>query len=148
MRIRELRVSYVSRCDSSMPSLPQVPLATPLEAARLFQTLMGSEAVEVFGLLCLTTKYRLLCYHELCRGTLDAVIVYPRDVVRIALFANAGCVIVGHNHPSGDPSPSPHDCEVTRRLVAAATVMGIEVVDHIIVGDGGRYCSFKETGQM
>jgi DNA repair protein RadC len=147
VRIRELRVQYVSRSDPSTPVSPTL-VATPREAATVFLSLLGTEAVEVFGLLCLTTKYRVLCYHELARGTLDTVVVQPRDVFKVALLANAACVAVGHNHPSGDPTPSPTDCELTGRLTAAGTLMGIDVVDHIIVGDEGRYCSFKEMGRL
>ena len=147
MRIRELRVLYVYRSDPNAPVPPSV-VASPREAAALFQSLLGSETVEVFGLLCLTTKHRILCYHELARGTLDTVAVEPRDIFKVALLSNAACVAVGHNHPSGDPTPSSNDCALTARLTAAGTLMGIDVVDHIIVGDEGRYYSFKEMGRL
>ena len=90
----------------------------------------------------------MLCYHELGRGTLDSVTIHPRDVFKIALLSNAASVAIGHNHPSGEPTPSPHDCDVTSRLIAAAAVMAIPVVDHIIVGDDGQYYSFKEMGRL
>jgi DNA repair protein RadC len=147
VRIRELKVQYVCRSDPSSP-VPPTTLTAPRDAATLFLSLLGSEAVEVFGVLCLTTKHRVLCYHELARGTLDTLAVHPREVFRIALLSNAACVLVGHVHPSGDPTPSPNDIELTRRLVAAGTVMGIEVLDHIVIGEEGRYWSFKETGQL
>lgn len=147
MRIRELKVQYVCRSDASA-AVPPTLLLTPRESAGVFASLLGCEAVEVFGLLCLTTKHRVLCYHELARGTLDTLAVQPREVFKIALLSNAACVMVGHVHPSGDPTPSPNDIELTRRLVAAGTVMGIEVLDHIVIGDEGRYCSFKELGQV
>ena len=147
MRIRELRVVYVCRSDPDAPLRPSV-VGSPREAAALFQSLLGSETVEVFGLLCLTTKHSILCYHELARGTLDAVSVAPRDIFKIALLSNAASVAVGHNHPSGDPTPSANDHALTARLTAAGILIGIDVVDHVIVGDEGRYYSFKEMGRL
>jgi DNA repair protein RadC len=144
--LRELRVSYVVRADPT-DSAESTVLTTPREAAALYTTLLGSEAVEVFGLVCLTIKHRVLCYHELARGTLDTVAVHPRDVFRVALLAHAACVAVGHNHPSGDPAPSPNDVDLTGRLVAAGSLIGVEVLDHIIIGDE-RYYSFKESGRL
>ena len=79
-------------------------------------------------------------------GTLNATVVEPRDVFREAMLGAAAAVVVFHNHPSGDPSPSPDDVELTRRLAAAGALMGIDVVDHIVLGDA-RYCSFKEMGR-
>jgi len=147
VRIRELKVQYVCRSDPSSP-VPPTLLATPRDAAMLFMSLLGAEAVKVFGILCLSTKHRVLCYHELARGTLDTLSVHPREVFKVVLLSNAVAVIVAHNHPSGDPTPSPNDVELTRRLAAAGTVMGIELLDHIIVGDEGRYFSFKESGLL
>ena len=147
MRIRELRVVYVCRSDPHTPDPPTI-VASPREAAALFQSLLGSETVEVFGLLCLTTKHRILCYHELARGTLDTVAVEPRDIFKVALLSNAACVAVGHNHPSGEPTPSANDYALTARLTAAGILIGIDIVDHIIVGDESRYYSFKEMGRL
>lgn len=147
MRIRELRVSYVCRSNPTAAIQSQC-LTTPREAATVLLSLIGSEVVEVFGVLCLTTKHRVLCYHEVSRGTIDMVLVSPRDVFRAALLVPAACVVVGHNHPSGDPGPSQEDRDLTRRLTAAGTLVGISVIDHVIVGDEGRYFSFKETGQL
>ena len=80
-------------------------------------------------------------------GTLNSTVVEPRDVFREAMLGAAAAVVVFHNHPSGDPSPSPDDVELTRRLAAAGTLMGIDVVDHIVLGDT-RYCSLKEMGRL
>jgi DNA repair protein RadC len=80
-------------------------------------------------------------------GTLNSTVVQPRDVFREAALGAAAAIVVFHNHPSGDPSPSPDDVELTSRLAAAGTLMGIDVVDHIILGDM-RYCSFKEMGKL
>ena len=146
MIVRELHIEYRPRPD--LPPSDSRVLTHPRDTAAFVRPLLEHQAVEVFLVLCLTTKHRLLCYHELARGTLDTVAVEPRDIFKVALLSNAACVVVGHNHPSGDPTPSPNDCALTGRLTAAGALMGIDVVDHIIVGDEGRYCSFKEMGRL
>ena len=98
-------------------------------------------------MLCLSTKHRVIAYHEVSRGTLDSTLVHPREVFKAALLANAAAIVVSHNHPSGDPSPTMDDLEVTTRLVAAGEILGIVVLDHIVVGDG-HYFSFKEAGRL
>jgi DNA repair protein RadC len=80
-------------------------------------------------------------------GTLNSTVVEPRDVFREAMLGAAAAVIVFHNHPSGDPTPSVDDIALTRRLGAAGALIGIDLVDHLILGDA-RYCSFKETGRI
>jgi DNA repair protein RadC len=89
----------------------------------------------------------VIAYHEVSRGTLDATLVHPREVFKAALLSNAASIILTHNHPSGDPTPSPDDHQLTRRLVDAGRLIGVEVLDHIIVGDG-RYFSFREGGRL
>jgi DNA repair protein RadC len=107
----------------------------------------GSRPVEQFGIVLLDTKHRVLKTTIVASGTLNATIVEPRDVFREALVAGAAAVVAFHNHPSGDPAPSPEDEELTRRLKAAGVLMGIDLVDHVILGDG-RYSSFKEIGRL
>jgi DNA repair protein RadC len=86
-------------------------------------------------------------YHEVSRGTLDTTLVHPREVFKAAILANASAIVVAHVHPSGDPTPSGDDLHLTRQLTAAGTLLGIEVLDHIIVGDG-RHVSFREIGHL
>ena len=109
--------------------------------------LLQDEPAEVFAILCLTTKYQVIAYHEVGRGTLDSVLVTPREVFTAALLAHSAAIVAVHNHLSGDPTPSPDDLDVTRRLAAAGEVLGIPLLDHIIIGDG-RYFSFKEAGGL
>ena len=80
-------------------------------------------------------------------GTLDSALVDPRQVFTGALLAHAAAIIGVHVHPSGDPTPSPDDVDVTRRLAAAGSILGITLLDHIIIGDG-RYYSFQELGRL
>jgi len=147
MYVREIVLAYRAR-PSPVAIDSSQRLSTPHEAAAVLTALLSEEAVEVFGMLCLTTTHRLDAYYEVSRGSLDATIVHPRDVFKVALIANTAAVIFGHNHPSGDPSPSPTDRELTRRLVSAGTLLGVDVLDHIVVGYDGRYFSFKETGGL
>ena len=140
--VRELRITYTSGSATGLP--PR--LGRPADAARVLLSLLECEPVEVCVLLLMNTKNRLLAVHEVGRGTLDSCIVHPRDVFKAALLANAAGVIVGHNHPSGDPDPSADDVALCARLRSAASIIGIELLDFVIVGDG-RYYSFKEAGR-
>ena len=102
------------------------------------------EAQEVFGILILNTKNKIVAVHEVSRGALNSSMVHPREVFKPAVLHNAASIICFHNHPSGDTEPSKDDIETTKRLVEAGKIMGIEVLDHIIVGD--KYTSLKEMG--
>ena len=110
-------------------------------------TNVQAEAQEVFGILILNTKNRIVAVHEISRGTLNSSMAHPREVFKPAILHNAASIICFHNHPSGDPEPSREDVELTKRLVEAGKIMGIEVFDHIVVGDEG-YVSLKERGVM
>jgi len=121
----------------------RVRLGTPRDAAAFLMPSFGSRPAEQFGIVLLDTKHRVLRTTVLTVGSLNASVVEPRDVFREAALGGAAAIVAFHNHPSGDPSPSPDDVELTRRLAAAGTLMGIDLVDHIILGDV-RYCSFKE----
>ena len=106
----------------------------------------GGFAVERFGVVLLDQKQRVIRSLILSTGTADASVSHPRDVFRAAVLASATSVVVFHNHPSGDPLPSGADRLITRRLVDAGEVMGIEVMDHIILGSR-TYFSFKEESE-
>lgn len=98
--------------------------------------------------LLLDTQNQIIGIHTVTIGTLDAALVHPREIFKPAILANAASVILAHNHPSGDPTPSAEDRTVTRQVVAAGTTLGIEVLDHVIVGEPHRYHSFRECGLM
>ncbi len=101
---------------------------------------------EVFAVMFLDSKHQLIHYQELFQGTIDAAIVYPREVVKAALAYNAAAVIFAHNHPSGVADASASDKRITRRLVDALALVDIRVLDHIIVGE---HCSsFAELGLL
>jgi DNA repair protein RadC len=102
---------------------------------------------EVFHVLFLDTKNQLIADELMGEGTVNHAPVYPREVVRRALELSASAVLLVHNHPSGDPTPSGADIEVTKQVVAAAKALGIQVHDHVIVG-GDVVVSLKQQGLM
>jgi DNA repair protein RadC len=102
---------------------------------------------EEFHVLLLNTQNEVIRALQVTRGTLDASLVHPREVFRSAITESAASVILVHNHPSGDPTPSSEDRAVTRQLRSAGTVVGIEVLDHVIIGER-RYVSFAESGLL
>jgi DNA repair protein RadC len=116
----------------------------PRDVAAWLLPQFGGAPVEQFGAVLLDTKHRLLSVRIVSIGSLDASPATPRDVFREAVAARAAAVIVFHNHPSGDPVPSPDDVAVTEQLVAAGAILGIEVIDHVILA-GAAYFSFREA---
>lgn len=102
---------------------------------------------EHFRVLYLDRKAGLVTMEDVSVGGLHSSIVHPREVFKTAIKRSAASIILIHNHPSGDPSPSREDIEVTRRLMEAGDIMGIEVLDHIIIGNG-TYCSLKAKGSI
>jgi DNA repair protein RadC len=122
----------------------RLQIRRPEDAAAYLMPRFGARGVEQFGIILLDTKHRVMRTAVLAVGTLNSSIVQPRDVFREAAIGGAAAIVIFHNHPSGDPTPSPDDVALTRRLVAAGTLIGIDVVDHLILGDA-RYWSIKET---
>ena len=110
-------------------------------------TAMAHGEIEQFRVLYLDRKNVLIADEEQAKGTVDHVPVYPREIVRRALNLNASALILVHNHPSGDPTPSDPDIEMTRRIVAAAETMGLIVHDHLIIGKD-RELSFRASGLL
>ena len=102
---------------------------------------------EELRIIYLDSKSRIIDEAVLFRGTLDSTAVYPREVMREALTRGAASLILVHNHPSGDPSPSQQDAVLTREMAAIASALNIELQDHIIIGDGMHY-SFRDHGQL
>jgi DNA repair protein RadC len=123
----------------------RVQVTTPRSVAELLLPLYGNRAVEQFGVVLLDTKRRVLRTTVISVGTLDSSIVHPREIFREATAAGAAALVLFHNHPSGDPEPSFEDVQLTRRLMAAGLLMGIDVIDHVILADV-RYCSLREKG--
>jgi len=138
------RMEQERREESPVLDNPEAVMAFMRESNRL-------KTVESFQVLLLNTRKRLIRVDEISEGTLDTLLVHPRDVFRAAIAANAAGVVLVHNHPSGDPTPSEADIKVTRDLIRAGQLLKIEVVDHVIIGRVSAerakdYSSLRELG--
>lgn len=120
---------------------------TPADIAAMLLPQYGGLPVEHFGIVMLDTRHRIIRTKVLTVGSLDTTIVHPREVFREATAGSASAIVLFHNHPSGDPRPTGTDLRLTTRLVAAGEIMGIDVVDHLILG-GRHYFSLVEAGTM
>jgi DNA repair protein RadC len=120
---------------------------TPQELACYLLPQYGAASVEQFGIVMLDTKHRLIRVKVVAVGSLDSAVVYPREVFREATAASAAAIVLFHNHPSGDPTPSTDDLLLTQRMLRAGDIMGIDVIDHLILADQ-RYYSVAEAGKL
>ena len=117
--------------------------ATDSEAvARILREYLDGIDREHFCVVMLDTKNKVIGIHTVSIGTLDAALATPREVFKPAILCNAASVILGHNHPSGDPAPSRDDHALTKRLTDAGEMLGIKVLDHVVIGELGRYYTF------
>jgi DNA repair protein RadC len=147
-RVREFVGTYrtLRDHDGEVVHLPSVALSDPRVAAATLGPLLHGESVEVFAVACLSTRHRLLAWYVLSRGTRQSALVSVPDIfVPACLTPGTTAVLVVHNHPSGDPTPSPDDARLTVRLAQAADILEIPLLDHLIVGEHGRYFSFRES---
>lgn len=122
-------------------------IRSPRDAADLLIEQLRYLQKEHFVCLFLNTKNHIISQETLSMGSLNASIVHPREVFRAAIKCSSASVIFAHNHPSGDPTPSPEDVALTKRLVEAGKIIGIEVLDHLVIGDM-KFVSLKEQGLM
>jgi len=109
---------------------------------------LHEQAEESFYIFTLDTKNQINGIFEVSRGTLNATIVHPREVFKRALLQNANSIILIHNHPCGDPTPSQEDLSMTKRLIEAGNILGIKILDHIIIGDEENCISLKRENLM
>ena len=141
------RVTLEKEMSTNFPELSYA-IKSPDDAVTVGKGFMRihEEPEEYMYMICMNTKNKIIGVFEISHGSVNSSIVNPREVFQKALLANAVSIIVMHNHPSGDPTPSREDIEVTKRLVEAGKIVGVEVLDHIIIGD--RYSSLKEKGYL
>ncbi len=119
----------------------------PTDICKYYKGYLRHIKKEVFKIILLNTKSQIICDENISEGTLNSSLVHPREVFKYAIKKSAHKIILMHNHPSGDSSPSNEDKKITYRLIECGKLVGIEVVDHIIIGDGNYY-SFKENNIM
>ena len=124
-------------------------IKSPYDAAIVVMADMRFLKKEYFKVILLNTKNQIIGVHDVSIGSLNSCIVHPREVFALAIKHSAAAIIIVHNHPSGNVSPSTEDISITRRLIEAGKVIGISVLDHVIVGYGtDRYCSLKEERHL
>lgn len=141
---RVYRIQLVRENDISLSG--RTIISRPDDAAALLDEYLRDKDREHFVILMLDTKSAVIGLHTVSIGTLDASLVHPREVFKPAILANAASIIAAHNHPSGDPEPSPEDKMLTQRLSQSGALLGIEVLDHLVIGEAGSYRSLKRMG--
>ena len=145
MYFKKIRAVYETFTINESPCPAFTKLMHPKSVYEIFKYLQ-TEAKEHFLTLHLNTKNALICIDTVAIGSLSAATVHAREVFKTALLSSASAMVLIHNHPSGDPEPSPEDLKLTRNLVEASKIIGIIIHDHIIIGDG--YYSFMEKGRL
>jgi DNA repair protein RadC len=138
-------VELANRVEGYSESVGKIPLKTPEDIANLVQGRLKDKKKEYFLAILLDTRNQLIRTAEISVGSLDSSIVHPREVFKEAISASAASVIFVHNHPSGDTEASEDDIALTKRLAQAGEIVGIDVLDHIIIG-GKSYISLKRQG--
>lgn len=119
----------------------------PADAYEILSSYLAGQDRENFVILMLDTKHKVIGINTVSVGNLNSSLVHPREVFKPAILSNAAAIVLGHNHPSGDTTPSSEDVDVTKRLSEAGKLLGIEILDHVIVGDG-NFASMKERGYI
>jgi len=140
---------YGVRVVREQPELPfpKARISEPDDIRALLQRQLAFQDREVFVIVVLDARNQVIGVNTVSIGSVSASIVHPRETFRPAILMGASSIILAHCHPSGDPSPSKDDIELTRRLVSAGEILGIEVLDHIVIADG-QFLSLKEKGLM
>jgi DNA repair protein RadC len=150
-QLRELVCTYrpARNVDGRIVRASSLPLTDAGIAARVLSPLMADHTVEMFGVVCLSTRHRCLAWHVVSRGTRDSTpISYPDVFVPACVTPGTVGLILVHNHPSGDPTPSSDDIGLTARLRAASEILDLRLLDHLILGVDARYFSFRESGLL
>ena len=144
-RIPAVRLSMVR--DGSVLAERNV-ITQSAQAATLCRLIIGQNDREELLALLLDAKHKVSAVHSVSVGSLTFSIVHPREAFKAAILSNAAALIIAHNHPSGDPTPSREDRELTAPLKECGVLLGIHILDHVVLGDGERYYSFADQGQL
>lgn len=143
-----LEIVSIKQVVTEVEVLESMTVRSPEDAARIAAAFIGDEDREVFFVMCLNTKNRVVAVHRCHVGGLNASIVMPREVFKSAILNNSASIIVAHQHPSQDTSASREDIDVTKRLVECGKILGIRVLDHVIVNEKASFFSMKEKGYI
>ena len=133
------------REDLEPPDLVPFDIKNPEAVVKAIRASVQDKAKEHFKLILLNSRNRVIAISTISIGTLTTSLVHPREVFKEAIMHSAASVVLAHNHPSGDPDPSEDDLKITKKLVESGKILGIEVIDHIIIGKIDHY-SFREKG--
>ena len=137
----------ISLVRDSKVATPARAIRSSSDAASVLRSYLGDTDREHFVAILLDTKNKIIGIHTVSTGSLSASVVHPRETFKAAILSNAAAMVVGHNHPSGDPQPSREDRALTERLVAGGKLLGIPILDHVIIGDGTMHSfSFADEG--
>jgi len=142
----QIKASFeLGRREELEPELKNFDIKDPESVVKAIRASIKDKAKEHFKLILLNPRNKIIGISTISIGTLNASLVHPREVFKDAIMHTAASVVLAHNHPSGDPEPSEDDITITKRLIEAGKILGVEVIDHIIVGKNGFF-SFKEKG--
>lgn len=133
--------------EKSMSPTYGISISSPEDAEKAFREYIGDSDREVFVVMTLSNKNKITSLTTVSIGNLNSCVVHPREVFKTAILSNAESIILCHNHPSGECEPSPEDKAVTARLLEAGKIIGIQVLDHIILGDE-KFTSMKQDNLM
>ena len=139
--------AYGRRTCQELPDMPH-SVNCPKDAANILQPQPDHRTQEELHLLLLTTRNQVISRHMIYRGNINSTVVRPAEVIRPAILAAAPSIIISHNHPGGDPTPSSADVAITKTIQEAAALMGITLLDHVVTAPDGRWVSLKETKMM
>ncbi|WP_245955054.1 JAB domain-containing protein [Paenibacillus flagellatus] len=145
LRMKRLDVVSLKMVKEASFPFETRTIRSPNDAMRLAKSFIGDADREICGLITLDTKNKVNAIHVVSIGSLNASLVHPREVFKLAILSSSASILIFHNHPSGCPQSSPEDIQITQRLKESAEILGIDLLDHIIIGDSGFY-SMKENG--
>lgn len=142
-QVREVSVHYTGRSHSA-----RSPFRAPADIYRYMANRIGGEAREHFVAVYLDARHRPIADQIVSVGTATASLIHPREIFQAAVLVGACALVVAHNHPSGDPTPSDEDRSVTKRLAEAGKLIGIKLLDHVIIAVPGGFTSMNELGEL
>jgi len=134
--------------EVNLTDMPLIKITSPVDAVEVINKYIVDEDREILLVLMLNTKNQVIALHRCHMGSLSASVAHPRELFKAAILNNAASIIVAHNHPSGIVTPSEEDIKITQRIAHSGEILGIELLDHLIVGWQEGYYSFKSSGLL
>jgi len=134
--------------ESTLSQLQRPQIRTAADAAAIFSAYLANADREHLVVMLLNSQNRIIGINTVSVGHLSSSMAHPREILKPAILANAAAFVLGHNHPSGEVTPSAADVEITKRVFAAGDLLGIRLLDHVIIAEDGRWYSFQEDGVL